>query len=66
METNSPVLQVGQVWSFQIKDMDLAIVGLSKHLAEVRHCRDGKLIRIGPTDLQSVWCRVLSATVGPG
>ena len=47
-----PVLEVGQVWSFN--DRDIAIIGLSKHLAEYRQCRDGKVARIGLSDMKSI------------
>ena len=47
-----PILEVGQVWSF--KDWDIAIIGVSKHLAEYRRCREGKVVRSGMSDLTSI------------
>jgi hypothetical protein len=47
-----PILEVGQVWSF--KSWDIAIIGVSKHLAEYRRCREGKLVRSGMSDLTSI------------
>jgi hypothetical protein len=47
-----PILEVGQVWSF--KDWDIAIIGVSKHLAEYRRCREGKVLRVGMSDLTSI------------
>jgi hypothetical protein len=50
-ESPGPVLEVGQVWS--LKERDIAIIGLGKHLAEYRECRDGKVLRIGLSDLKA-------------
>jgi hypothetical protein len=50
-ESPAPVLEVGQVWSF--RDRDIAIIGLGIHLAEYRQCRDGKVLRIGLSDLKA-------------
>jgi len=47
----APILEVGQVWSF--KERDIAIIGLGKYLAEYRQCRDGKVLRIGLSDLKA-------------
>jgi hypothetical protein len=47
-----PILEVGQVWSF--KDWDIAIIGLGKHLAEYRQCREGKVVRSGMSDMTSI------------
>ncbi len=47
-----PVLEVGQVWSF--KGRDIAIIGIGKHLAEYRQCREGKVVRTGISDMKSI------------
>jgi hypothetical protein len=45
------ILEVGQVWT--IKNQQIAIIGLSKHLAEYRRCHDGRIVRNGLSDLKS-------------
>lgn len=62
MGKNPPALEVGQVWRFE--STDLAIIGLSKHLAEFRHCRDGRVVRSGSSDLQSI--RSLQSLISRG
>jgi hypothetical protein len=47
-----PTLELGQVWSF--KGWDIAIIGVSKHLAEYRRCRNGKVDCAGLSDLASI------------
>jgi hypothetical protein len=47
-----PMLALGQVWSF--KGEEIAIIGVSKHLAEYRRCRGGKVDRTGLSDLTSI------------
>ena len=48
----TPVLEVGQVWSFKARD--IAIIGVGKYLAEYRTCREGKVVRKGMSDLTSI------------
>jgi hypothetical protein len=48
--SSDPMLEVGQVWSF--KERDIVIIGLGRHLAEYRQCLDGKVLRIGLSDLK--------------
>jgi hypothetical protein len=47
-----PALAVGQIWRFD--NLEVVIVRLSKHLAELRAFASGKVIRRGPTDLRSI------------
>jgi hypothetical protein len=48
----APMLAVGQIWCFD--NAEFAIVRLSKHLAELRGCSSGKVVRRGSADLQSI------------
>jgi len=48
----APTLELGQVWSFN--GWDIAIIGVSKHLAEFRRCRNGKVDCTGLSDLASI------------
>ena len=47
-----PFLAVGQIWRFD--NIEFAIVRLSKHLAELRGCPSGKVMRRGASELQSI------------
>jgi hypothetical protein len=49
--TSGQSLEVGQVWT--VKNQEIAIIGLSKHLAECRRCRDGRIVCHGLSDLKS-------------
>jgi hypothetical protein len=59
---SGPILEVGQVWSF--KSWDIAIIGVSKHLAEYRRCCEGKVVSRGMSDLTSI--RTLQADLRGG
>jgi hypothetical protein len=48
-----PLLELGQVWSFK-GGTDIAIIGVSRHLAEYRRCRKGKVDCTGLSDLVSI------------
>jgi hypothetical protein len=60
--SQAPLLELGQVWSF--KGWEIAIIGVSKHLAEYRRCRGGKVDRTGLSDLTSI--RALQAQLMKG
>jgi len=51
-KSRQPVLEVGQVWSF--KGRDIAIIALGRYLAEYRQCQEGKILRVGLSDLKSI------------
>ena len=51
-KTLAPALAVGQIWRFD--NLEVVIVRLSKHLAELRSFCSGKVVQRGPTDLQSI------------
>ncbi len=60
--SQAPSLELGQVWSF--KGGEIAIIGVSKHLAEYRRCQNGKVDRTGLSDLTSI--RALQAQLLKG
>lgn len=51
-QSAGPVLEVGQVWSVQGRD--IAIIRLGKHLGEYREFREGKVVTRGRAGLKSI------------
>jgi hypothetical protein len=51
-QPSSPVLEIGQIWSFETRD--IAIIGLGKYLAEYRQCHAGKVVCVGLSDIKSI------------
>ena len=52
-EREGPLLELGQVWTFKGGN-DIAIIGVSRHLAEYRPCHKGKVDCTGLSDLVSI------------